>query len=953
MQWNRVQLCVVTACVCGLVMGALAGLDAESDAKVQRATLACGLEVVVYSEQGMKGGTQVVVRLHRGSMSELDHERGATMAASRAAMYGVGGFTHDRMLELMGIDESMSGMGSESWAAAGLGPMVTRDHVAFIFGDEDDENGLILDGLMFARELVDAFEPSDEVIDRVRGGMLAEIDSIDADQVERSMSRRWLPELMDGSGYSRDPFATREQCERLSNDAVREYIARSWNATQASVMVIGDVDAAAVIAEARMVFDGCERGELTTRFVVPVLKPNLGGRVVVMNEPRMEGSLVGLVWLGDEQDRAWDERDYRDMLELGLSGEVMRYRLNRLMRRECEGIEIARGEAGDLMGRYRFGQMIAELAENKDDDQESGDWEKALTSLEVERQRMIRDGFSAYEVERAREWVLQQWEYETDQWRNATTRERARMLSWMMSMGRPLKDLLKWEHHAEEWLDAIDVARVNEIVRENFGERDPAVLVLLDSEKGVDESVVKGVIEKARGIDPEVLAADWIDDLRGPILNRSDSGGEVAEISVHQPSGTISATLSNGVVVRHREMSDMENPGHVSMVVRIGFDSIEDVSMHGAGDIFAAAIERGAIRSKTERELRGILVEHGIEVGVSRGVWGIEIQVSAPEESFGLGAEFVRAVLTDLRIEGDLIVEVSKEAESGARWIGVPVDSMEAGIGRVFGVGFELRDPRAFGEGIDARSARGWIGQQLSHGQLEVGIAGEIDGETAIEVCAEQFGSIETVRESGDRSALDSDSRREGVESVEVGPRVVRMRSGDGWEGVMVGFGGCDVADLEGFRALTVAGLVLDNRLQDRFAGMGDDRKMLSGAMTVDLVPGRVVMFARVECDPSEIEHWTEVLESEIELMAMEGVLESEIAGPRKAIDGMLSKGIDRTVFWSARLARLGMLDGNVDAVWSIAESYRSLEAEKIGDAFGKWYREGDHFRVEMVGSER
>ena len=63
-------------------------------------------------------------------------------------------------------------------------------------------------------------------------------------------------------------------------------------------MVIGDVDAAGVIAEARMVFDGCERGQPTARFVVPVLKPSLGGRVVVMNEPRMEGSLVGLVWLG-------------------------------------------------------------------------------------------------------------------------------------------------------------------------------------------------------------------------------------------------------------------------------------------------------------------------------------------------------------------------------------------------------------------------------------------------------------------------------------------------------------------------------------------------------------------------------------------------------------------------------------------------------------------------------
>ena len=187
MQWNRIQFCVVIACVCGVVLGALAGGGADAQATVDRVTLECGLEVVVYSEQGMKGGTQVVARLHRGSMSELDSERGAAMMASRAAMYGIGGYSHERMLGLMGIDESVS----DSWAAAGLGPMVTRDHVAFMLGNDGDDardDELIRDGMMLANALVSGFAPSDDVIESVREGMLAEIDSIDSDQVERSMS---------------------------------------------------------------------------------------------------------------------------------------------------------------------------------------------------------------------------------------------------------------------------------------------------------------------------------------------------------------------------------------------------------------------------------------------------------------------------------------------------------------------------------------------------------------------------------------------------------------------------------------------------------------------------------------------------------------------------------------------------------------------------------------------
>ncbi len=941
---------VVLGGVVGVCVGSGYSADDETAcAEVTHETLECGLEVVVYAQEGMVGETQVWVRLHQGAMYEADEERGASVMAARAAAFGVGGVTQDRMLELLGVEIEQ--------VLSGSGVQVRGSHVEFPFrvGVETDDE-LMESALRVGRGLVEGFAPSDEMIEQTRRGMLEELERIETEEIDRALARVWLPDLVDGSAYGRLPLPERGVIERMNGDAVRAFVRRAWTPDQASILVVGNVDGAEIVAQARRVFDGCGSGDGDEVAFPEVFKDGLDGRIVSLSDERVELSRIGLVWFGETHEPRWDEKGVEEMLVMALVAESMRHRVSLMLRAEFESVEQVRVDAGDLLGRARYGQIVA-VFENQSEAEGGRGWDSVIGAMERERVRLVRDGLSDREIERAREWLIQQWGYEVDQWEGSTSDELARSLSWMMAMGRPLVDLAEWVEWAQGLLDGVDGDRVHGVIREMFSE-EPAVLVLTDGERAAGEDEIRAVLDEARRDELPAIGGGWIDELSGPILERSNrtaarsgygegSRERVDEISVHPQSGVVTARLTNGVVVRHREMKDPEFPGRVVMVVRVGFGSIEDASMNGAGDVVVEAMNRGAIRSRTERELRGIQVEHDLAMSVELGAWGIELEVSGPVESYQRVAELAHAMLTDLRIEGELIDEIQAQAFSGERRIGAPIDDVEVGIARAFGVRFDARRSDVFGEGVDARSVREWMSERVRGDAIEIGIAGGIDAEIAIEACASEFGWIPAGGES-DPARL--------VEQIEIGvegEETVRVAADDGMSGVMVGFGACEVGDIEELRTLTVAGMVLDGRLQELARGLDQEVEVMSGAMTLDLLPGRVVMFTRVVCDEEDIEDWTALLEDELERMAYGGVEVWEAEEPRDRISEALGKWVTGTGFWATRLAQLGERGGDVDALWSMRDSYSVIGATDIEGVFGKWYRDGKHFRIEMVHEER
>ena len=290
------------------------------------------------------------------------------------------------------------------------------------------------------------------------------------------------------------------------------------------------------------------------------------------------------------------------------------------------------------------------------------------------------------------------------------------------------------------------------------------------------------------------------------------------------------------------------------------------------------------------------------------------------------------------------IDEIEEQARDEKREIGVPIGVMEAGIGESLGVGFVMRDPDGFGEELNARSVREWIAETVRGDQIEIGIAGGISASDAIEQCARSFGEIPSgIDVSDTHSIADGD--------VLDGERVVRVIDPDGRAGVLVGFSACEVGDIDDLRSMIIAGLILDARLEEKFGTSSDGgSRVTSGAMILDLIPGQVVVFGRVDCDEGDWARAHENISLVLDEMAEDGIKSEEIELTVGRIDQMLERGFDRTDFWAQRLSGLSEYDLTIDAIWGILEGYRSLSAKEVEKVFRRWYQHGTHFTVEFEG---
>ncbi|MBO6512528.1 MAG: hypothetical protein JJ974_01010, partial [Phycisphaerales bacterium] len=95
------------------------------------------------------------------------------------------------------------------------------------------------------------------------------------------------------------------------------------------------------------------------------------------------------------------------------------------------------------------------------------------------------------------------------------------------------------------------------------------------------------------------------------------------------------------------------------------------------------------------------------------------------------------------------------------------------------------------------------------------------------------------------------------------------------------------------------------------------------------------------------------LLEEELERMAYGGVESWEVEEPRERIGEALEGWFASGWFWSGRLSELSERGGDIESLWSMRDSYSVITARDLESVFGRWYRDGRHFRIEIVDEER
>jgi predicted Zn-dependent peptidase len=938
----------------GLVLAG-PGLDTPigDQLDTQRTSLSNGLEVVVsVSGEQKTDVVQAWLIVRAGSMYESDEQRGAAGVLEAAIRMGTAHFSVEEIDAI--LSDSETGYGQRT------GSLVTFDHSVYMAAfSQDDREGLERVLGVFADVLnFNALGLDDAKIDASTAELIARIE--DEPSPELRARQGWLPELLGGTPIGdRLPSASIESLEALGPDSVRDFARAYQHPAQATLIVVGQVDADEIVEIAGEMLGKIPGGDRRP-IVDGRTRVDLSMRAAIGSDPGLEQEQGAMIWFkdrGDETLDGWSKRagqyaraDIRRIVIERVAGEIVRYRLGRLSVHELgSGLDLG-VEQLDLWGQLDVMQIGIESGSESEEENASDsdtDWADSLGFLVRQCDRFTRDGASVEEIKRARRSVLSRWHRDADDWVNGDTHSKMSLVHWLVTTGRPVIDMVRWDQLATELMSEINDEEIDRAVRGLVDPRSAAYVAIVPSGNGpsgpggsdmVLEVVKDGLLNPMDPIDPL-----WMNRIAGDLLDEKPTGGRIEEVSQHPGSGVWSAVLSNGVRVRVKGSDgESDQPDRISLSASL-WSSAADAPFGLDDELLDAGMEawrEPTSEMRSHQMISTYMKEHDLVVRTRRGVGYIQLRVDGPRGAFEQAAELMFVLLDRPMIEGDAFSRWQQERNASTQ------DPLDRGVAELYAA-HSIKSTRKVRRSLD--DAQRALTQIVRNSQIDIGIAGVVDAQGALEESSEIFGTLV------DRQRVDSTGQLWAPSPNSIaGERVVRVGVGSPEEqGVVVGYIGASARDLDMLRALTLAAIVLDERIDQEMEAQGIEGKVYTQTGYAQEVPGRVLLMIRARCESDEIVQINAIVGEVIAGLAGDGITEDELAQAQGWVIESIDRYFDSPMYWSQRLSTLGIYGRGVDDLWTIREGYRSIDTQEVSRVFAELIASNERFRVEIVQSER
>lgn len=406
-------------------------------------------------------------------------------------------------------------------------------------------------------------------------------------------------------------------------------------------------------------------------------------------------------------------------------------------------------------------------------------------------------------------------------------------------------------------------------------------------------------------------------------------GGVVRTVEAHAPTGVLTATLGNGVTVRHRRMGP---PGRV----------VVSVSLWG-GEIEETALTRGLTAASGEavRGAAGTLIGLGSGAEVDVDAMSLRCSVEAPAGRLEEAVAAVRAALIDSTPkaadlerwrQAERVAAARRASDAGklgvatVRALGRPADRAAA---------HPVPAERVETVRLDAVSA--WLARVREAAPISVSIVGDVDAEAAVEAASRGFGGLGT-RDARPGAAFG------GRRTLRVEPWAGMHRveaAGDGSGAfVLGGFAGLEEDNIRRTRAYALACVVLERMLIDHLERGADPGARLWSWVDLDRAyPGHSRVVAGVRTTPERVEAVRGVLGACLHALPTEG--ERWFDEARAAVLRRAGEGAGDPVVWAGRLHTAAWRADELDAAATLTQTYADLRWAEVAEAWSRGLERG------------
>ncbi len=465
---------------------------------------------------------------------------------------------------------------------------------------EDWAHGLTLDSAEFERE-------RQVVIEEWRLGRGAAARIRDQE----------LPVLLHGSRYAdRQPIGGKEALERGRLAAVRRFYRDWYRPDLMAVVIVGDIDPAAMEREIRRRFAAIPKAtHPRPRLTYPV-PPQRRPQVVSATDSEATATEVVLV-ARRSRVPVRTAADYRRTLVAQLWQGMLDARLTEAAQRADAPFLAAGVGSGTLVrgvGVYQIGARVSD-----------GGVPRALDALRAEVARVRRDGFTAGELDRERAALLRSYDQLEAERERIPSGQLAEQLAEEYLTGEPTLSLDEEIALARELLPAITLNDVQRSASELLPDSDVVVLVSAPATATATLPTTTALLQQLARRAPQLAA--YVDSTSGlPLLPREPAPGAVVDSARVDALGIQLWTLSNGVrvILKPTQL----NPGEVLLTsyrdggISAASDSelvpaataVQIIGQSGLGAYDAAGLRK---------RLAGSVVSVGSTIGpYGEGVWG-------------------------------------------------------------------------------------------------------------------------------------------------------------------------------------------------------------------------------------------------------------------------------------------------------------------------------------------
>ncbi|MGR4846119.1 M16 family metallopeptidase [Rhizobium sp. LARHSG275] len=882
--------------------------DLQADPDVHFGTLANGMRFAIMPNVTPAGQAAIRFHIASGSLQENDNQQGLAHFLEHMAFKGSTNVPQGEIIRIL----QRKGLA--------FGPDINAhtscDETVYKFDLPEVDADTVSTGLMLMRETASELTLDASAFDRERGVILSEERLRDTPQYRAEVEI--MNSLLAGKPATmRAPIGKTDIISNAPVELVREYYRANYRPERATLIVVGDIDPAAMEIEIRQRFGDWKavgpppaepdpgtletKGESADVFVVP------GGM-----------TSVRIAWTRpyDAAPETFAKRRTKLIEDLGLR--VLQRRLSTIAGKADAPFISAGAGAQDLLHSAHVVQIAA--------DSEPDKWQAALTAIDQEQRRIQEFGVGQAELDREILGYRSILQAAAAGAATRTTTDIASALAGSVDDNQvftsPAKDLSLFE----TMTNGVTAAEVNQALLHAFSGNGPQVVLQTARSPQGGADTVRQVYDASKAI--AVSAPSGAADVAWPYTHFGGPGAVVERRTV-EDLGLTMVRFSNGVRLTVKPTKLRAN----EVLVRedIGRGRLGLPNDHSAPIWASRAVERSGLKAMDCQDIQNALTGNIVGVDFSVGDSSFKFHGRTRTEDLATQLQLMAAYISDPAYRPEAFKQVQQAYLSR-------LDRYDASPGGVVSRDFaglvHSGDPRwTFPDRAQLSAAKpdefeALFRPMVSNGPIDIAIVGDVTVDDAIRLTAETFGALPPRPETA--SSNDRDDVRFPATTEKPVLQTHSGRADNAAAAVGTSIGDL-LSDLPRSFTAKIAIQIFQNRLIDQFRIAEGASYAVQGVVDLSReVPGYGYAYFSVETEPEKVPRFYAVVEEIATDLRSHDVSPDELARAREPIVETLKHQQQSNEYWIEYLHHAQTDSRRLDRIRNSLTGYGKVTAGDI-----------------------